>query len=151
MPVASVSSSSMVKSSLFCSFPSGSSFNTQGLHQLFLQSSFLWVMPPLLRHDPYCLSPKRVTLVTFGYIRANVNHPGSPRLPRLSESLSSPVTLLSRAPAGSHCQCAFRAMMKTPKSFWLSTCHFHRHVTRSITSSARLSPHMSVFWGLMSN
>lgn len=136
---------------VICSFLSGNSFNTWGLHQLFLQSSFLSDMPPFLRHGPCCLTPKCVILVTCGYIRANVNHPRSPRLLRLSESLSSPVTLLSHAPGSSHCQCAFRAVMKIPKSFWLSTCHFHEHFTSNIPSSARLPPQMSVFWDLMSN
>lgn len=151
MPASPLSSSAMVKSSLFFSFPSESSFNTWGLHQLFLQSSFLSDIPPLLRHGPCCLTPKHVTLVTFGSIRANVSHPESPRLFRLSESLSSPVTLLSCAPASSHCWCAFRTVMKAPNSFWLSTCHFHRQCTSNIPSSARLPPWMSVFWDLISN
>lgn len=147
MPTAPVWSSAMVKSSLFYSFPSGSSFNTWGLHQLFLQSGFVSDMPPLLRHGPCCLTPKCVTLVTFGYIRAKVNHPRCPRLLKLSESFFSPVILLSRVPASSHCQCAFRAM----KNFWVSMCHFHKHFTSNIPGSARLPPRMSVFWDVMLN
>lgn len=105
---------------------------------------------PMLIRDLCYLTPKHVSLVTFGSIRANVNHSGSPRLLRfvVSEPLSSPfITCL--------CQLSlpmcFQSNDEITKEFWLSIFHFHRYFTSNIPSSARLPPRMFDFRNLLSN
>lgn len=105
MPAAPVSSSAMVKSFLFCSFPSGSSFNTRGLHQLFLQSSFLSVMPPLLRRDPLLFNSQACD---FGYIWLHEGQCESSGKPQFTQLVS--ITLQSCKPFIT-CPCQFSLPM----------------------------------------